>query len=400
MNKKQAFKFKLKTNKHQNDIFYKWSRQCHFLWNTMLAKNLYILNNNRKVWKLRGNKWLRVWENNPMNYYEMNWYKNHILKKTEQCQFLHEPPAQSLQICLKKMHLSFSTFFKKCFEGSGKPKFKNRRSKLSFSFPYTNKQAKLNNDSISIPKVGRICFKRHREIIGNIKNITISKECNHWYISIQTEIEQEQPVIQEEKSIGIDLGIKKTIQCSDGKEYSGDKTKYQKIENKRIFLQQIQSLKRKFSNNWYKVLDKIKKLYKKSSDIKKDFLHQVSTEIVRKYNRIHIEDLKIKNMSKSAKGTIDNPGKQVAQKSGLNKSILEQGWGMFREFLQYKLDWIGGRLIKVNPKNTSIKCSKCGYTDKENRPTQELFKCLSCKYECNADLNAAINIHAVGLLVC
>lgn len=400
MEKIQAYKFRLKIKKHQNDIFYKWSRQCHFVWNTMLAKNLHILNNNQKVWKLRGDKWIRTWENNPMNYNAMDKYKNHILKKSDECNFLTEPPAQSLQVVLKKLDLAFSTFFKKCHEGSGKPKFKKRKSKLSFSFPCDNQRAKLNNDSIFIPKVGRICFKRHRKIVGDIKNITISKECNHWYISIQTEIQQEQPIATDIKSVGIDLGINKTVQCSDGIEYTSEKTKYQKIENKRIFLQQIQSLKKKFSNNWYKVLNKIKILYKKASDIKKDFLHQVSTEIVRKYNRIHIEDLKINNMTKSASGTIDNPGTQVAQKSGLNKSILEQGWGMFKEFLQYKLDWIGGELIKVNPKNTSRKCNKCGYTDKKNRPTQEVFKCLNCEYECNADLNAALNIHAVGLLVC
>ena len=112
-----------------------------------------------------------------------------------------------------------------------------------------------------------------------------------------------------------------------------------------------------------------------------------------------VEDLKVANMSKSAKGTAENPGKNVKSKSGLNRSILDQGWFEFVRQLEYKQLWSGGQLIKIDPKFTSQKCSKCGHTAKENRKSQSNFKCVSGGFESNADLNAASNILAAGQAV-
>ena len=111
---------------------------------------------------------------------------------------------------------------------------------------------------------------------------------------------------------------------------------------------------------------------------------------------IVVESLKIKNMSKSAKGTLVNPGNNVAAKSGLNKSILDQGWFEFRRHLDYKLYWRGGMLAVVNPRHTSQQCSCCWHTAKKNRLSQALFRCQTCGYEENADVNAAKNILTVG----
>jgi putative transposase len=109
-----------------------------------------------------------------------------------------------------------------------------------------------------------------------------------------------------------------------------------------------------------------------------------------------LEDLKISNMSKSAKGNVEKPGKNVKAKSGLNKAILDQGWFEFRRQIEYKLNWSGGERILVNPKNTSRKCSVCGHISKENRKTQSKFSCIECGHAQNADLNAARNILAAG----
>ncbi|MCB9228964.1 MAG: IS200/IS605 family element transposase accessory protein TnpB, partial [Deltaproteobacteria bacterium] len=101
-------------------------------------------------------------------------------------------------------------------------------------------------------------------------------------------------------------------------------------------------------------------------------------------------------MSKSAKGNLKKPGKNVSAKSGLNKSILDQGWFEFKRQLEYKLHWLGGELILVNPRYTSQMCNVCGYVDKDNRKSQAQFVCKSCKHEDNADNNAALNILAAG----
>ena len=104
-------------------------------------------------------------------------------------------------------------------------------------------------------------------------------------------------------------------------------------------------------------------------------------------------------MSKSARGTIENPGTNVSAKSGLNKSILDQNWSEFRRQLEYKSDWYGAEVIPINPKYTSQRCSECGHTSQENRKTQAEFVCVSCRFSLNADRNAAKNILAAGYAV-
>ncbi|MGO9614736.1 MAG: RNA-guided endonuclease InsQ/TnpB family protein, partial [Dissulfurispiraceae bacterium] len=114
---------------------------------------------------------------------------------------------------------------------------------------------------------------------------------------------------------------------------------------------------------------------------------------------VFMEDLRVSCMSRSARGTVDNPGTNVAAKSGLNKAILDQGWGMFREMLHYKLIERGGVLVLVNPKHTSQRCSACLQVSSESRRSQRVFQCVVCGMSIDADLNAALNILAAGQAV-
>ena len=132
--------------------------------------------------------------------------------------------------------------------------------------------------------------------------------------------------------------------------------------------------------------------------MRKDYLHKISTYLVNNHATIFIEDLKINNMSKSAKGTIEKPGKNVKQKSGLNRSILEQGWGMFGDMLKYKQDWRDQTFAKRNAAFSSQECCLCHSKHKDNRVTQAKFACIKCDNKINADLNAALNILYRGLL--
>ena len=129
----------------------------------------------------------------------------------------------------------------------------------------------------------------------------------------------------------------------------------------------------------------------RNADALKDWAHKTSTQVAQGYGLIRIEDLKIGNMTRSARGTLDNPGRNVAQKSGLNRSILQQGWGMFAAHLEYKAP---GRVEKISPAYTSQRCSECGPVDARSRESQARFACTSCGYSCNADVNAARNIAA------
>jgi len=111
---------------------------------------------------------------------------------------------------------------------------------------------------------------------------------------------------------------------------------------------------------------------------------------------VAMEDLQVRNMSRSASGNIEQPGKNVRAKSGLNQAILDQGWFEFRRQLDYKLAWAGGFLIAVPPQNTSRTCPCCGHVSKDNRPTQARFACVKCGFEENADLVGAINVLRAG----
>src|SRR5690606_10987406 len=156
--------------------------------------------------------------------------------------------------------------------------------------------------------------------------------------------------------------------------------------------QQAMSRKEKFSNNWKKAKAKVQKIHARIGNARRDYLHKTTSTISQNHAMVFIEDLQVRNMSKSAAGTRDRPGRQVRAKSGLNRSILDQGWCEFRRQLGYKLAWNGGWLVAVPPQNTSRTCPACGHVAAENRRTQALFACVQCGFEGNADLVGAINV--------
>jgi putative transposase len=145
------------------------------------------------------------------------------------------------------------------------------------------------------------------------------------------------------------------------------------------------------SNRRGKVKLAVARLRAREADRRKDWAEQNSTEIARRFDVIRVEDLKIRNMTRSAKGTIEAPGRNVAQKAGLNRAILASAWGLLVRRLEEKAP---GRVEKVSPAYTSQRCSACGHVAPESRKSQALFRCVACGNACNADVNAARNIAA------
>lgn len=168
-------------------------------------------------------------------------------------------------------------------------------------------------------------------------------------------------------------------------------------QRKLAMLQRQLSRKVKLSANWQK--QNIQRLHSHIANIRRDYLHKVTTKISKNHAMIVIEGLKVSNMSKSAKGTADQHGRNVKAKSRLNRAILEQGWYELRRQLEYKPLWRGGQVLAINPAYTSQKCACCGHTMKENRQTQSQFECLECGYTENADINGARNILAAEYAV-
>lgn len=300
--------------------------------------------------------------------------------------WLEDCHSQVLQQSLKDLDRAFKNFFQK---RSNFPKFKKKGVKERIRFPQGCKLEQHNN-RLYLPKIGWVRYRNSRNVVGEIKNVTVSKKCGRFYVSIQTEYEVE--ISQHQGGeIGIDMGIVRFATLSNG-EYFEPLNAFKTYKGKLAKLQRQLKNKIKFSKNWQKLQAKIAKLHYKIANCRKDFLHKISTTISKNHAMIYIEDLQVSNMSKSAQGTVEAPGQNVKQKSGLNRAILDQGWAEFRRQLDYKSQWQGGVLVAVPPQNTSRTCPCCGHTDKENRPTQAKFECVECGYRNNADVVGAINI--------
>ena len=294
--------------------------------------------------------------------------------------WLKESHAQMLQQSLKDLESAFKNFFAKRADF---PKFKKKGTKESFRFAQGCKLEQHNN-RIYLPKIGWVRYRNSRKVLGKIKNVTVSQKCGKWYVSIQTEFEQTIPQ-PKGGEIGIDMGIARFATLSDGTFFEPVNA-FKTLKGKLAKLQKQLKNKTKFSKNWQKLKVKISKLHHRIANIRKNHLHQISSTISKNHAIVYVEDLKVANMSKSAKG------KNVKQKSGLNRAILDQSWFEFRRQLDYKLLWNGGHLVAVPPQNTSRCCPACGHTSKDNRQTQSLFECVECGYQNNADVVGAINV--------
>ena len=307
-------------------------------------------------------------------------------KWKQDADWLKDCNAQALQQSMKNLSQALMNFF------AGRanfPRFKAKGKKDSCRFPQGVKSDQ-NNNRIYLPKIGWVRYRNSRTIIGTIKNVTVTAKCGKWYVSIQTEYEQEIPV-HSGSDIGIDMGIVRFATLSDSR-YFEPINAFHSLKGRLAKLQRQLKRKTKGSNNWKKLVAKIGKLHHRIDNIRKNFLHQISNTISKNHATVYIEDLKVGNMSKSAKGTKENPGKMVKQKSGLNRVILDQAWYEFRRQLEYKLRWRGGQLIPISPQYTSQCCPACGHTAKENRTTQALFACVQCGYSNNADMVGAMNV--------
>ena len=360
----------------------KFSGCCRFVYNKalVLQKESYEAGN-KYINYLSMAKMLTSWRNSA----ETSWLK--------------EAPCHSLQHALKDLERAYKNFFSKRADF---PRFKRKNHGGSFRYP-DPKQFKLEqaNHRVFLPKLGWIRYRNSRKVVGELRNITISNNGEKWFMSIQTRREVESPIVKPGSAIGIDVGISRFATMNNGS-YIEPLHSFKRHQARLAKYQRRMSRKKKFSKNWKKEKGKVQKVHTQIANTRKDFLHKLTTTISQKHALVCIEDLQVGKMSKSESGIKEKPGRRVQQKSRLNRSILDQGWGLFRTQLEYKLGWNGGKLLLVPPQNTSRTCPNCGHISKENRKTQSQFKCVHCSYSNHADVVGAINVLERGhrLLAC
>lgn len=312
--------------------------------------------------------------------------------------WLKDAPVHPLQHALKDLEKAFKNFFEKRTDF---PCFKKKGRSDSFRYP-DPKQIKLDqaNGRIFLPKLGWLRYRNSRTALGELRNVTVSLSGGKWFVSIQTrrEVEIGQP---DGAMVGLDMGIVRFVTLSDGSHHD-PLNSFKKHQQRLAKYQRRMARKMKFSQNWKKAKAKITQIHIDIGNARRDYLHKTSAAISQNHAVVCLEDLQIRNMSRSSRGNAETPGQQVRQKSGLNRAILDQGWGEFRRQLDYKLAWRGAHLVVVPPHNTSRTCPVCGCVSGENRRTQARFVCVACGYENHADVVGSINVLERGqrLLAC
>ncbi|MFP4648503.1 MAG: RNA-guided endonuclease InsQ/TnpB family protein [Halorhodospira sp.] len=305
--------------------------------------------------------------------------------------------SQALQQSLRDLDQAWQACFDPKRPNSKAPRFKKRGDGDTIRFP---QHFKVRGNEVQLPKIGAVSYRNSRRIPSDAtaQSVVITREGQHWMVHIQVKRDLfELSTPPADDIVGIDLGVARFLTVSDGTYVDALNERYQQLQKRLAVEQKRLERKEKGSNNRAKQRAKVASVHRKLRNIRHDFCHKVSTHLANSHGQVVVEDLAIGNMTASARGTLEQPGRQVRAKSGLNRSILAQGWGTFRQMLDYKLAERGGRLIRVNPAHTSQQCPECGHTAAGNRPSQAVFRCQACGYQAHADWVGAKNILARGI---
>lgn len=358
----KSFKFRIYPNKEQEILLDKHFGACRFVFNHYLNK--------RKESYLEDKKSLNYYDNaNDLTQF----------KKDENYIWLKEINSQSLQSSLRNLDSSYMRFFRK---QSKFPRFKSKYDRQSFKIPQS---VSVEENQLLIPKFkGGIKINLHREIKGNIQFATISKSTTgKYYVSLTCEV-QHQPYEKTNSKVGIDTGIKDLAILSDGKVYGNIKTLKNNLKKLKYNQRQL-SKKIKGSSSRNKQRKNLAIIHEKITNVRKDYLHKVSTEIVKNHDIISVEDLAVKNIMKNHK---------------LAQAMSDVSLGSFYSMLEYKSGWNDKQFVKIDRFFPSSKmCSNCGWINQDLTLNIREWTCPSCGEKHDRDFNASKNILKQGLKI-
>nr|WP_254667820.1 transposase [Streptomyces griseus] len=333
--------------------------------------------------------------------------------------FLAVLPAQAAQAVLK----TYFQAWRNCWEGrADAPNFKGRfRTVMSVDIPQGRDlnitRVHRRWGMVNIPKVGRVRFRWTKDLpVGKradaenrITGARLIKDALGWHIAFRVQTLEVKPGPHQGPDVGIDVGVTVPIALSDGETYEHGAWLTGKEKARLLHLEQRAARRKQHrrpgeptSRRLHRTYDRIAGLRAKAKRRALDWQHKTTTVIARTYGTVVVEALTITNMVKSARATVEESGNNVAQKSGLNRSISGEAWGRTVTMLTYKTTRFGGTLHKVPAPNTSRRCSACGFTTPGSRESQAVFVCKNtgCGWSGNADHNAARNVlhlYRVGL---
>jgi putative transposase len=303
--------------------------------------------------------------------------------------FLREVPHHCLQQALKDARAALDKFF----DGeTGFPKPHHRGEKDSCRFPDAG-QFTCGSLIISLPKLGDVAWLQHRPMTGTLKSVTVSLDGGHWYASVLVEIAEDLPVPGEVNTVrAADLGVAVPVVDSDGVHHALPQLTNREKERQRR-LQKTIARRKKGSKNRRRAVAALNRFQAHLRRRRLDAIRKLVRVLFHGVDALALEDLNVKGMTASAKGTVDAPGVNVAQKAGLNRAILDVGWGIILREAKTYARQVGKRVLHPKHAYSSQECACCHHIAAENRPTQAKFRCVRCGHEANADDNAATVLH-------
>lgn len=310
----------------------------------------------------------------------------------------------SQQATLRRLNRAFEAFFRRVKTGQrpGFPRFKSVDRFDTVEWPRDRDGCRwdstLNGSTrVYLQGVGHVRVHQHRTVVGSIKTLSVKREGNRWYLALSCDDVPVEPLQTTGAVAGIDMGIASFLTTSEGRHVPNPR--YAAAAARRIAaMQQVLASCPLGDPRRRKVRSRLGALHRKVARQRLDHAHKIALDLVRDHDVICHEDLRIVSMTRSASGTAEAHGRNVAQKAGLNRSILDAGWGCFLRILASKAEGAGRVVIAVNPANTSRTCPSCGHCCAENRITQASFTCVACGYTAHADVVGALNVLRAGLV--
>ncbi len=431
-----AFKTRVHLNNKQRSVFNRWSGSRRFVFNYALEQCIQHREENNDKLQLSLLKVIN-------QRFNAGKYPAGFVKKTKSLpligtgehEWFRDIPSSIGQAAIKT---DLKEGWKRFLSGQSRPpKYQGRSRRKSFNLSREEfKKNKIHNRYIILPKelgrarLGDLPKWFHQcHLLGS----TFSCIANQWYVSFTLKMPEElyyKHISNRKPEVGVDIGVAVYAALDNGEKYYSpeslkrlqarseaiqrkisandrhrvltavnqcDKCKMKGIngrQDQKLFCNDCRTQLRGQSAKMRKLQASLQRCKSRQAKIRNDMSHQLSTKLVKQYDKVVIEDLSVRNMTASAKGDAENPGSKVKQKAGLNKAILNVAPYKLRCQLEYKADRMVGTVIAVNPYNTSKECSECGHTSTDNRKNQSVFICQECGYSHNADVNAAKNILA------
>ena len=305
-------------------------------------------------------------------------------------EFVRDVYVSCQQQALRDLDRAFQNFFA---GRAGFPKPRKRGRDDGFRFPgreVGTRKLSARWGAVRLPKIGWVKFREPPAAIGSLNRATVFHDADGWHVSFGLKVAVKTPAPCADV-VGIDRGVAVTLALSTGEMLTLPAGLDQAEAAKRK-AQRVVARRKRGSNRRARAQRRVARLQAKQARIRRNFHHQAALNISRRFGVAVLEDLKIRNMTASARGTVASPGRNVRQKAGLNRAILNAGWHQFATILTYKMEERGGQVVTVPAFNTSQTCAACGVVDARSRESQARFVCVSCGHSDHADINAAVNI--------